>query len=401
MRLATYLFFFSFLLLYSCSNQAPKEKDQEAINLDSLSSVLDTLTNEAEALPTNASDEMGFIRTYEGTIGDNNPVVLSLINWGDGTFSGSYYYKKIGKEIEIFGESQDGHSFLLEEYVGEENTGSFYANFDSYSKIVGEWKDIHGGKVLPFSLKALANSNPNNEWTGTWFMNGIWDGGTLIIGNETDKSFEFALSFTRLGHVGILDGKAQKKGNSATFQHLLFNDEEEACVLNFALTDEYINLEQKSSNMACGFGFRAFAGGKYENDYQDLKATLSHSGEDSIFMNQSDHDAFLALVGQDFYDLFAFNMQGFDLYEMDIKDQFQARAIAGAAVGFYGSNEAIIMHDQNKTIWAATIEWDEMAENPQIHYFSNSQKYKSSLPFTIQNWKDSFSDYPVKYHFKQ
>ena len=256
--------------------------------------------------------------------------------------------------------------------------------------------------MFPVRLKAIENTAQNKEWTGAWFMNGIWDGGTLIIGNESEESFEFALSFTRSGHVGILDGVAKKENeHSASYDHIVFNDEEEACKLNFKFHKEYIDLEQLSSNMACGFGFRAFAGGKYENDYKDLKATLSHSGEDSVFTNKPEHDAFLQLVGQDFYDLFAFNMQGFGEYEKDIKDQFNARAIAGAAVGFYGSNEAIIMYDKKQNFWAATIEWDEMADDPNIHYFTNNEQYKSSLPFTIQNWKDSFSDYGVKYHFKQ
>lgn len=399
----SYLFILLIFLCAACTNDPKQNTDTSAEEAGDM--LADTSHMVAPEPKPNEQDQIdfskGFIRSYKGTIGENLAVSLSLTNWADGTFSGAYSYNKIGKDIELFGEEIDGRNFLLEEYVGNDQTGVFQLQFENSSTIVGQWTGSGKNESLEVVLTELKPVYANIRWTGEWFMNDIWDGGSIIIGNETDKSFDFALSFTRMGHIGSLEGTAKVSGNIANYKQVEFYDEEEPCSLDFSLQEGYIDLKQNSSNIACGFGFRAFAGGKYEREFRDIKAELSFGKEDAVFFNKKEHDAFLSLVGQDFYDLFAFNMQGIDELEKDLKDRFEARVIAGAVIGMYGSNEAIIMTNEYGSIWAATIKYEEDQELPNIHYFTNSESHQKSMPFTIENWRQGFAEYPVIYHFNQ
>jgi hypothetical protein len=399
----SYFFILLVFLFSSCTNDPNQNTNNTAENAgDKLVDTTVTAASEAESQEQAMIDfSQGFIRSYSGTIGENLNVKLSLTHWADGTFSGVYSYEKVGKEIELYGEEIDGRNFLLEEYVGNDQTGVFQLQFDNASNIVGQWTGSGKNESLEVVLTELKSGYTNVKWTGEWFMNDIWDGGSIIIGNETANSFDFALSFTRMGHIGSLEGTAKVSGTRASYKQVEFYGEEEACSLDFSLNEDYIDLKQNSSNIACGFGFRAFAGGKYEREFRDIKAELSFGKEDAVFLTKKEHNAFLSLVGQDFYDLFAFNMQGIDELEKDIKDRFEARVIVGAVIGMYGSNEAIIMANEYGSIWAATIKYEEDQELPNIHYFTNSESYQKSLPFTIENWRQGFAEYPIIYHFSQ
>lgn len=332
-----------------------------------------------------------FIKTYKGKIGQY-PIVMKLINWQDGTLSGTYHYTKVKKAIELTGDFTEQNQFEIREMVSGETTGTFTGRFDRSGGLSGVWKAPAGARELPFKLKEIVSPFDQQGWTGDWHLNGIWDSGLLVIGNVGKDTFEFGLQVFRSGHVGVLEGEAAYSGKEARF-HYKMDWADEPCKMTFRKETDSITVEQLSSSLACGFGMRAYAGGTYDSELKKLKATLEYGGEEDPFDNQEQHDAFLRLVGQDYYDLFAFNMQVYGAQEN--QDAFSAKVVTGMVVGLFASNEAIIMTDQSGHIWAATIDFEE--GEGIIRYFTNDKKYKKRLPKTIETWKERFGDYRVSF----
>ena len=325
-----------------------------------------------------------FIKTYKGKVG-KYPIVMKLTNWQDGTLSGSYYYTKVKKPINVHGDFTGNLTFEIEEMVKGEKTGTFIGAFKKNNGIIsGVWKAPAGARELPFQVEEIVSPFDMHQWTGDWHLNGVWDHGTLIIGNVGKDSFELALQFFRSGHVGYLEGKARYNGTKAYYSQQDYDDE--ACELVLEKKEDSIELEQNSSNMACGFGMRAYAGGTYDSESKEVKATLAYGHEEDPFTTKKQHDAFLNLVGQDYYDLFAFNMQIHG--KVDNKDPFEAKVVTGSVVGMMASNEAIIMTDRKRYIWAATI--DFVGDSPVIRYFTNHPKYKEMPPRSIEEWRGTF-----------
>ena len=101
----------------------------------------------------NKKDAPVIAGVYEGMIGDKLQIVLSA-ETQDENISGSYFYRRIGTDIQISG-TQDGDQFEFSEK--DENgkiTGNFsgkiFSNGDSLS---GEWKNPDGSKTFAFHLK--------------------------------------------------------------------------------------------------------------------------------------------------------------------------------------------------------------------------------------------------------
>ena len=63
------------------------------------------------------------------------------------------------------------------------------------------------------------------------------------------------------------------------------------------------------------------------------------------------------------------------------------------------SNEAIIMFDKSGKYWSATIDFEN--NDPIIRYYTNSEKHRAKLPVTIDQWRERFPEYPVRFESKQ
>lgn len=349
-------------------------------------------------------NEKAFIQYYEGAIAGKYPISMRLVNWANGSLVGDYQYKKVGKNITLYGEFTDKNIFELSEYAGDEMTGKFRGQFVSEIAIKGTWSNPQGTKSLLFELKAVKKAENTSGWAGSWHLNDVWDGGTLLIGSVTKDSLEFAISVVRSAHMGEIWGTAARSGNKAVFKKVEFALENEVkpepCHLIFELKGDHILVDQESSAMACGFGMRAYANGKYENKVREVKPTLSFGPETNrVFPNQALHDGFKKLVGSEIYELFAFNMQGYDRVEQSPQDGFSATAVQGAVYGLYMNNEAIIMFDKSGKYWAAAIDFEN--NDPIVRYYTNSEKHKTQLPATIDQWRERFPQYPVRFESKQ
>lgn len=343
-----------------------------------------------------AIQHQAFMKDYEGAINGKFPIKMHLVNWGGGNLSGTYLYKKVGKKIDIYGEFTSDNAFNIKEYAGDKHTGTFEGKFEGSDKIKGIWSDPKGTKKFPFEVTMIKSAADNSGWAGTWHLNDVWDGGTLLIGNVRKDSVDFALSVFRAGHMGEVEGTAARKGTLATFSQRI-NDTNDAgkCTLKFTLKGTTIEVEQVSSGWDCGFGMRAHAGGKFDNKKIELKPKISY-GTGAIFTNKAQHDGFFALVGSKMYELFAFNMQGFEKQEQEAGDGFKATVVVGAAYGLFLTNEAIILYDERGKYWAATL--DFVGDEGLVRYFTNDDKSKKKLPATIEKWRERFPEYELNFY---
>jgi hypothetical protein len=174
---------------------------------------------------------------------------------------------------------------------------------------------------------------------------------------------------------------------------ILFEGETEACVLEFAHRSDFIQIKQLSSTLACGFGMRAFADGRYENKLRSIQPSFSYGESESVFPDKALHDAFLELVGKDIYHVFAFNMQITEKDSLSGKEG-SLQVFRGAVAGMFTIHEAIIVHDSQQKIWAATLDFDKN-DDPVIRYFTNVEKDQSSLPPPIREWTARMPGYEV------
>jgi hypothetical protein len=81
---------------------------------------------------------------YEGYVG-NSPIVFELTDF-DKSFSGSYYYKKVGSRIQLVENSRNEEEIEILEYTEGKITGTFnLAFFNRYSsEITGMFTRVDG-----------------------------------------------------------------------------------------------------------------------------------------------------------------------------------------------------------------------------------------------------------------
>ena len=96
-------------------------------------------------LPTN------FVKTFEGKISEKFDIIMKLTS-ENGIVNGVYYYKKVGENIQLKGDIQNGE-LLLNEYDNNGNqTGIFKGKIIENSKIEGNWSKPNGEKEMTFKV---------------------------------------------------------------------------------------------------------------------------------------------------------------------------------------------------------------------------------------------------------
>lgn len=336
---------------------------------------------------------MAYIAHYEGAINNEFGIGMTLINWGNGNLGGNYFYNSVGKTIELNGRIKNSGFFRMEEYEDDKMTGLFKGTMVMEDKIQGEWQNRDSTKIYPFELNRVKDTVSDQGWRGNWFLNDVWDGGQLIIGNVGEETFDFALSVVRSNHIAEIDGTATLDGTKAYFQQKEYLDE--ACQLTFEQYKGAILLEQNSSTAACGFGMRAYVGATYEPEQKEIIPTLNYGNEGEIFENKQLHDAFKKAIGGVNYEIFAFNMQLVEKLDKHPKDEFAAEVKSGIVAGNPNYYEAIILNNRRGDFWAATIDIEGEKEKEVVRYFTNVEDYRQKLPHTIDVWRKNFEQFPV------
>ncbi|MEM1322131.1 MAG: hypothetical protein AAGG75_17860 [Bacteroidota bacterium] len=375
MKVATYIWMgllaLNIGLLGACSSSSEKKEKEGTASADRVE-------------PVDLSNY--FIKTYKGQIGDDLPISFTLINFAQGNLTGWYSYDKIGKRIDLQGESNLDESFYLEEYTEEGATGKFRGSIANLSRLEGQWQNQDSSKVFDFVLEEVEQAE-HVGWAGAWHLNDVWDGGTLLLGNVNleEKTLDFALDFVRNTHFGAIQGTAVIKKQRAIFSQPILGNEEK-CELAFMLKGDHIEVEQNSSPWACGFGMRAYAGGRYDNKVITIEPEMTHGqGEETHFNTPAQHEAFKTLTG-DFYETFAFNMQHHEKTPQEIPEAGAATyQTEGWIYGMMQTNKAIVLFDEQNQLWAATQ--DSREEESVIRYFTNTKSGEDAIPAAIMEWR--------------
>ena len=66
--------------------------------------------------------------------------------------------------------------------------------------------------------------------------------------------------------------------------------------------------------------------------------------------------------------------------------------VTGFVPGLVGTNEAIIIFDQQGKMWAATIEYDELNTETFVRYFTNDPLPGKKMPAEVEIWREGFRD---------
>jgi len=380
MKRILYLLALSTFWLAGCKNDPPAATVIEPATLPPLDSVEEVTT-----------PDLYFLKKYVGKIDGKLDVEMVLVNWGDGFLSGRYWYTSKNKPIELSGELQpNDNSFEIVEFSNGVEGAKFVGAFHSPDSLTGTWTSKDGKRTLPFYLSYSPSAYDEANWSGNWHLNQVWDNGWLMFGNVTSDSLDFALTVVRGSHVGTLEGRAARRGSKAIFKQKTFEDE--PCELLFECFNEYVLVEQSSSNLACGFGARAYAAGRFERKKLLRKTALTvGNGDGDTFFTQETHDEFRRLVGDKSYELFAFNME---VRERTTNQKGQT-VVTGAVPGLYTTNEAIIVYDQSNKIWAATLDFEEGKEEPFVRHYTNDLASKTKMLPDIESWREGFKAYKV------
>lgn len=334
-----------------------------------------------------------YLKKYGGNIDGKNQIEMVLINWGDGYISGRYWYAGKNTPLELSGELNEDNSYVVYESIKGKETGFFSGILSDPAHLTGSWSNPSKTRNLSFEVYEMLPEDDETGWNGNWHLNAVWDSGKLMIGNVTRDSFDFAVSILRGTHTGTLEGRAALKEKQALYNQKVF--EEEPCKLTFIHQGHLIQVEQASSNFACGFGARASAAGKYERRVRKEKATLLvGTGEGAVFPTQALHDDFKKMVSDKNYEIFAFNMQEVQ----QTKDPKTGRIIVtGFIPGLFGTNEAIIIFDQQGKMWAAAIDYEEISTETFVRYFTNDPAAVRQLPTGIEDWREGFRNLRVAF----
>ena len=386
MQKACILLLFIPLLLCYCGHDAGLSPDRQ-LQLPSDSSALPAPSNEEDYLD-------GFLKVFHGYLENGKEIDMLLVNWGNGFLNGRYWYTGTSINIELNGEMLDSAAFELIETQGIADTGSFRGKFSGPTSITGEWTNPGKNKRLSFHLTEVPSSDDEQHWTGIWHLNNIWDKGTLMIGNVSTDSFDFAINVLRNGHIGTIQDRAARYGAHASF--LKKDYEDETCFIKMVHHGSYIEILQESSNFACGFGARAFAGGKYEDKYVRKIPTLG-IGKDGIFADTALQQAFLEMVGDTNYETFAYNMQMTEVNKIISENSNTIKVVTGFVAGLPGTNEALIAYDNTGRMWAATLQPAHKGGDTVLLYFTTDKTQARHIPAFVESWRAGFKDYPVIY----
>lgn len=338
-----------------------------------------------------AADVVPFIQRFEGNIAGKHPVLMNIIYWGDGEISGWYYYERLGRRIELRGDVDEYNRFKIKEYAEGAHTGTFTGQFAGAAYLEGLWIDPANNKESPFSVSAVKNGADEQDWAGDWYLNDAWDGGRLIIGNVSRDSFDFALFVLRTGHLGQVSGTAAYEDGTAVFADHLYS--ETPCRLTFERGDDFVQITQQSGAMACGFGVRAHTNGRFETEARTVEPEIAYGDSGDLFGGKAQREAFRRLLG-DWYTHLAFNMQDMRPQEVAPEDAPDLTAVEGAAAGFIGTHQAIVLHRNHKEYWILTLGFED--GRSVLHYLTNVETDLNQLPHTLEEWRQPFLGFPLR-----
>ena len=249
-------------------------------------------------------------------------------------------------------------------------------------QIEGALRETLGNMFGPYTQR-----RPNEPmWWGYWQTPNEYDretwGGSLFIHEVGATGFLFQLSVFSGSHTGLISGIARFVSQDGAYATIAIPGEaNKQCELSFrrTLKDRREILVEESSDC------RTFHGAGVTFDGQrfvHIRETLFEMGA----FDELDCERLYGITGQFYRPL----MQRFHLAgEAENKDQFPARVISGGVRGNFTSAEAIVMRGSEGQLWAAYI------DEEVVRYFTTEPKYKTTLPATMEHWRERFKEKKV------
>lgn len=339
-------------------------------------------------------------KIFKGALGDKMAITMKL-NFSGEEISGSYYYEKQKKDIQLAGTFDPAEGFpgrlvgevkLTESDPKGKTSGGFEGHLSPAGAIRGRWTNPAQTRKYLWVVREAPGPDAENLWppAGEWNARSRsnWEKGTLDIGAVTKTDFGFYVFIQNGAYMGEAEGVAVIKGSTAEF-----NDAEHKCRLSFQRQGRDLELDEDGEGCSYYRGAGAYFGGVYTRDPVVPTLDLSKKNrtaltEAGVFEDAERERAFAALVGPS-YGLFVDSFQTIE--EREDLDGAGAKVYAGGVRGLYTIMEGIIMVGPNGRLWAAVIVGQE------VRYFTNVPSSKKKLPKTIEQWRQRFPDKKVIY----
>jgi hypothetical protein len=241
MNLKTYTFSLLILFLISCK----KETKKETVNFD-------------------------FIKTFEGKIDNKYPLHIKL-NSENGKINGTYFYDKVGTDIEIKGTISKDSTLIINEFDQKGNqTGLWNGKLINENKISGTWSKPNGDSAKDFTLiltsdnyessKKVISDSKYSNYNGTYnspFNDGGISFGQLIIKYTENNEIEFDISTAhQAGCTGKLKGIAKINSNG-----IATHNSSNCKSLTFEFKNNEVTVKEKNCDE---HGMRCFFSGTYK-----------------------------------------------------------------------------------------------------------------------------------------
>lgn len=220
------------------------------------------------------------------------------------------------------------------------------------------------------------------SWIGKWERDEEFNEASLEITDEAGGAITFQLSASSGGHMGYVEGTARIRGKQAFFKS---ENEDDTCRIKFTLKGDSI-IEVDNSRGMCGAAIGVYYSGEYRNENKKSKQPDEMKLE-GVVLDPFADSILKELAGKDL-ELFVNSNQLID-EETDL-DSVGAKVQSAGVRGLYTLMENIVMYNKNE-VWAAVI------DDQKVNYYTNSPKYYSTLPKTIEAWRQRFKQYPVIY----
>jgi hypothetical protein len=167
----------------SSSNNQQSQSQPESASQGTNDNSSDTKPSLLDNIDTSKSlFERGY-HDYEGIIGNNMPIQMSVYQFGK-DIVGSYFYDSQKKEIKLKGKAGEKEIVLYEYDETGKNTGIFKGTMNTVDKIEGTWISADNKKSYPFTL-SLVSVITGAEYGKRY---------AVAVGTESDQDVENFIS---------------------------------------------------------------------------------------------------------------------------------------------------------------------------------------------------------------
>lgn len=222
------------------------------------------------------------------------------------------------------------------------------------------------------------------RWWGTWEAgrDRNWFEQNLEITKIYESGFDFELLCMHGAHTGEINGFAKFISKSEAIFEKRDDYDDEVCKLHFYKMNNFMQLTAENCNSY--HGLRAYFDGNYELK-KDIFQYYDKQIDDVVLSN------IYSLTGKKYWEKF---QQCFsDTFEEDDLDGLNTYILAGGVAGLYTIQQSILMVDTVKNVWGAFIN----DEDDSVYYFASLPQWKTSIPLTIEKWRENFKNKEVKF----